>query len=207
MGIRLALGCIVKLSRLRARVSTAARLFALAFVFIAPTASAAADSDLDVKVQIVGEEIRAQVSLFVRAPQQRVWDVITDFERAPQYTRDLQVSRVLSRSGEVLRVFQKSLVRYGPFALPVETLREVRLIAPARAETRLVSGTMKKFDSTIELVPEAGGTRLTFRSHAIPDSAFAGMVGESAVREQTADHFRQLRAEILRREQHAAARP
>src|SRR5688500_4083759 len=138
----------MQLSRFRA---VAACLSAFAFAFCLP-ASAAADPDLDVKVQFVGEEIRAQVSLFVRAPQQRVWDVITDFERAPQYTRDLQVSRVVSRAGEVLRVFQKNLVRYGPFAVPIETLREVRLMAPARAETRLISGSMKKYDSTTELV-------------------------------------------------------
>src|SRR5436190_16320728 len=86
-----------------------------AFTFLLPAPAHAAASDLDVKVQIVGDEIRAQASLFVRASQQRVWDVVTDFERAPQYTRDLQVSRVLSRSGDVLRLFQKTLVRYGPF--------------------------------------------------------------------------------------------
>ena len=195
----------MQLSRLRA-FAVCLSAFAFAFALFTP-AYATADPDLDVKVKIVGEEIRAQVSLFVRAPQQRVWDVITDFERAPQYTRDLQVSRVTSRTGEILRLFQKNLVRFGPFAVPVETLREVRLIAPARAESRLLSGTMKKYDSTTELVPEAGGTRITFRSQAIPDSAFAGLVGESTIREHTAERFRELRAEILRRETLAAARP
>ena len=65
---------------------------------------------------------------------------------------------------------------------------------------------MKKYDSTTELTPEAGGTRITFRSQAIPDSAFAGLIGESTVREHTAERFRELRAEILRRENLAAAR-
>ena len=193
----------MQLSRFRA-FAACLSAFALAFAFFTPASAA---SDLDVKVQIVGEEIRAQVSLFVRAPQQRVWEVITDFERAPQYTRDLQVSRVTSRAGEVLQLFQKNVVRLGPFAVPVETLREVRLIAPARAESRLLSGSMKKYDSTTELTPEAGGTRITFRSQAIPDSAFAGLIGESTVREHTAERFRELRAEILRRQNVAAAQP
>lgn len=173
----------------------------------AAAAPALAAPDLDVKVQIVGEEIRAEVSFFIRASQQRVWDVITDFERAPQYTRDLQVSRVLSRSGEVLRVFQKSVVRYGPFSMPVEAVREIRLAAPMRAESRLVGGSLKKHDSTVELAPEAGGTRLTYRSLAVAGSALGGFVGESTIREQTEEHFRQLAREILRREHVAAARP
>jgi hypothetical protein len=188
-----------------ASATAAAWFAALAFAFCLP--ASAAEPDLDVKVQIVGEEIRAQVSLFVRAPQQRVWDVITDYERAPQYTRDLQVSRILSRSGEVLRLFQKLLVRFGPFAMPVETLREVRLAAPSRADSRLISGSMKKYDSTIELVPEPGGTRLKYRSQAIPDSVWVVLAGESIVRERTEERFRELRAEILRRENHAALPP
>jgi hypothetical protein len=196
----------VKSFLVRARILAAAALTGLAFAFLAAPASAA-DPDLDVKVQIVGEEIRAQVSLFVRAPQQRVWEVITDFERAPQYTRDLQVSRVMSRSGDVLRVFQKNVVRYGPFVMPVETVREVRLAAPSRAESRLLGGSIKRYDSTTELAAEGEGTRLTFRSLAIPGTVFAGMADASTVREQTLERFKELRAEILRREHHAAARP
>ena len=186
----------------RASAPGAVFLAVLAFAFSLPVF--AADADLDVKVQIVGEEIRTQASFFVRAPQQRVWEVITDFERAPQYTRDLQVSRVLSRSGEVLRLFQKLLVRFGPFSTAVETLREVRLTAPSRAESHLISGSMKKYDTTTELSPERGGTRVKFRSQAIPDSVWAAFAGEAIVREQTEERFRELRAEILRRENHAA---
>ena len=79
-------------------------LLAVVACGLVPTAPAfAADQDLDVRVDVVGEEIRSYVSLFVRAPLQRVWEVITDFERAPAYTRDLHVSKVLSRSGNTLR--------------------------------------------------------------------------------------------------------
>src|SRR5688500_19326681 len=118
--MRLALCGSMQLSRFRA-FAACLSAFALAFAFFTP-AYAAPDPDLDVKVQIVGEEIRAQVSLFVRAPQQRVWEVITDFERAPQYTRDLQVSRATSRAGANLRLFQQKRVSFGPLATPVGTL-------------------------------------------------------------------------------------
>ena len=162
--------------------------------------SAAAQSDLDISVRMVGDEIRATVSMFVRAPQQRVWDVIADYERAPEYMRDLQVSKVISRSGDTVRVLQKDSVRFGPFSFPVETVRDIKLVEPVKTQSHLVSGSMKKYDATTELVPENGGTRLRYKSVSIPGSALASMAGEATVKRITEERFKQLRAEILRRE-------
>jgi hypothetical protein len=168
--------------------------------FAPAPALAAADPDLQVKVQMVGEEIRAQVSMFVRAPRELVWEVITDYERAPEFTRDLLVSRIISRSGDTLRLLQKSKLRYGPFTVPMETVKDIRLVAPLRTESRMVKGSMKKYEATTELVPESGGTRIVVRSLAVSDSVLAAMAGESVVKRETEEGFRQLRAEIMRRE-------
>jgi hypothetical protein len=158
------------------------------------------ERDMDVNVQIVGEEIRTAVTLFVRAPQQRVWDVVTDYERAPEFMKDVQSSRILSRAGDRLRLEQKDQVRFGPFTFPVESVREVREVEPTRTESHLVSGSMKKYDSVMELVPENGGTKIVYRSVTIPDSSLARLAGESTAKRITEERFKQLRAEILRRE-------
>ena len=179
----------------------------VAYGFICAVPALAADRDLDVRVDMVGEEIRSYVSLFVRAPQERVWEVITDFERAPSYTKDLQVSKVVSRSGDTVRLLQKSHVRFGPFSIPVETLRDIRLVAPVRTESQLVSGTMKKYEAITELMAEGSGTRVIVRVQAIAGSALAMLAGESFVRREAEERFRELKAEILRRELLAAARP
>jgi carbon monoxide dehydrogenase subunit G len=165
----------------------------------------AASPDLDVNVEIVDGEIRADVSLFVRAPRQRVWEVINDYERAPEFMRSLQTSKIISRLGDTLRVYQKDQVRFGPFTFPVETVKDVRLTEPVRTESRLVSGSIKKYEATTELVSEPGGTRILYRSVAIPGSILAGFVGESSVRRQTEERFKEVRSEILRR-QYVAAR-
>ena len=188
--------------RMRPMRSPGSFFFALvlaAMSLVAP-ATRAAPPDLDVKVQMIGDEIRAQVSLFVRASRQHAWEVLTDYERAPQFTPDLLVSKIVRRSGDTLRLFQKTRVRWGPFSLPVETLSDIRLSAPERTETRLVRGAMDKYESVTELIPEAGGTRILYRSHAVPGSGLAQFAGESLVKRETEEHFRQLRAEILRRE-------
>lgn len=190
-------------TRSRSRALLAAAACTIACIGISG-AWAQSSRDLDVQVQIVGEEVQSTASLFVRASQQRVWDVITDYERAPEFTRDLQVSKIVSRSGNTLRVFQKNQIRFGPFAIPVETLRDVKLSAPVKAEARLVSGSMRKYDSTTELVPAAGGTRIVFRSQAVLNPMLAGFATEAVVKRETEDRFRQLYTEIMRRE-HVAA--
>ena len=148
--------------------------------------------------------IAADVSLFVRAPRQRVWEVINDYERAPEFMRGLQTSKIISRSGDTLRVYQKDQVRFGPFTFPVETVKDVRLTEPVRTESRLVSGSIKKYESTTELISEAGGTRIVYRSVANPGSFLAGFIGESSVRRETEERFNQVRSEILRRQYVAA---
>ena len=166
--------------------------------------AAAAQSDIDVKVQIVGEEIRTVASFFVRAPRQHVWDVLTDYDRASEYIRDMQTSKVVSRAGDTLRVLQKAQFRFGPFVFPIETLRDVRLVEPVRTESQLVSGSMKKYDATTELVREGDGTRILYRAHAVAGSALSAFVGEATIRRETEEHFKQLRDEILRRNDVAA---
>jgi carbon monoxide dehydrogenase subunit G len=187
----------------RARVFIAAIAFAAGSCFMPPV-SAGGNPDLDVSVEIVDGEIRADVSLFVRAPRQRVWEVINDYERAPEFMRGLQTSKIISRSGDTLRVYQKDQVRFGPFTFPVETVKDVRLTEPVRTESRLVSGSIKKYESTTELISEAGGTRIVYRSVANPGSFLAGFIGESSVRRETEERFNQVRSEILRRQYVAA---
>jgi hypothetical protein len=164
----------------------------------------AAPNDIDTRVQIVGEEIRTDVSFFVRAPQQQVWDVVTDYDRAAQIFRDLRSSKVVARSGDTLRVLQKDQLRYGPFSFAFETLRQVRLIEPVRTESHLISGSMKRYDSTMELVPERDGTRIVYRSLSIPPPHVFAFIGEATLKRETEERFRQLRAAILRTQQVAA---
>ena len=171
-----------------------------------PDAAVAARApDLDVKVEKIGDEIHANVTLFVRASPQYAWEVVTDFERAPEFTPNLELSKIVRRSGDTVRLHQITKVRFGPFSVPVETVRDVRLFAPVRTEARLVSGSLKSYVSVTEVIPEGNGTRILFRSQAVPSSALAPFAGESLSKRETEESFRQLRAEILRRE-HVAAR-
>jgi hypothetical protein len=172
---------------------------------LALTASAfAAAPDLEVRVQKTDEDIRSYASLFVQASPQYAWEVLTDYTRAVGFTPNLEASRVIARSGDTLRFYQKRRVQWGPFSVPVEMVRDIKLIAPRRTEARLVSGSLEKYESTTEVAPEGDGTRITYRSYAVPGSSLAALAGESLVKRETEETFRQLRAEILKRQQIAS---
>lgn len=183
-------------------VLAAALLCAIGWSATAPAAES--PENPEVAVHAVDGEFRTTVSMFVAAPRQRVWDVIADYDRAAEFMRDLQVSKVLSRTGDTLRVLQKDQIRFGPFSIPMESLRDVRLKEPVSIEARLVSGSMKKYEAKTELKQVAGGTRMIYHSIAVAGSALGAFATESMVARQTEDRFKQIRDEILRREVFAA---
>jgi carbon monoxide dehydrogenase subunit G len=183
---------------LLSRLGFIAALLALGLVY--GPAQAGSQRDMDISIEISDGEIRADVSLFVKATRERVWDVINDYERAPEFMRSVQASKILSRTGDTLRVFQRDQFRFGPFTFPIETVKDVKLIEPTRTESRLVRGSIKKYEAVTELVQEPGGTRIRYRSVAVPGSVLAGFANESTVRRETEERFAQLRTEIMRRE-------
>jgi hypothetical protein len=164
----------------------------------------AAAPDFEVTVQKSGDDFRSFATLFVRASPQRVWDVLTDYTHAPDFTPNLEESRVVARSGDTLRIYQKRRVQWGLLSIPIEMVREIKLTAPTRTEARLVSGSLEKYESTTEVIPERDGTRIIYRSHAVPGGFLGAFADESLVKRETEETFRQLRAEILKRQQVAA---
>lgn len=171
-----------------------------------PRAEPAPWQDIDIKVEITGAEVHVDVSILIPATPAEVWAVITDYDRAVQYISDLHFSRVVSRSGDTLQVLQKGTVRVGPFAFPVETLREIQLTPFIETRSHLISGNMKKLVATTRLVAEGTGTRIVNHSESVPDFWVPPFIGKLFIRRETRDKFQQLRIEIVRRKQAAEAR-
>ena len=109
----------------------------------------------------------------VDAPAEVVWEVVTDYERAPMFTRDLQVSRILGRNGDTVRVLQKAQVRYGPLAVT-----DTMVITEWEPPTRCVvhhTGAVIRGDGIFE-VTALGPQRARFLWSELLDLPF-GVVG------------------------------
>lgn len=156
---------------------------------------------MEVAVRIEGDEAIVDVSFHVRATPQEAWAVMTDYDHATVFISKLEKSVILSRTDELLLVSQKGTMGYGPFSLTIETVTEVRLTPYERMQARMVSGNMKKNESTTRLVADASGTRVVYHLESIPDVWMPPLIGRALVEFETRARFRQLVEEILRRKE------
>ncbi|MCX7140731.1 MAG: SRPBCC family protein [Proteobacteria bacterium] len=168
--------------------------------------AADAGDGIDIDVRIQDEQVFVDVNFHVRATPREVWAVVTDYDHATEFISKLEKSVVLSRSDEMLLVAQKGTMGFGPFSLAIETVTEVRLTPYEQLHGRMISGNMKKNESTTRLVAEADGTRLVYHLESIPDVWLPPIIGRAMVEHETRGRFRQLRDEILRRKALAGAK-
>jgi carbon monoxide dehydrogenase subunit G len=175
-------------------------LIAAAFLWMfAFLAKADSGNAIDVAVRIRGDEVFVDVSFHVRATPQEAWAVMTDYDHATDFISKLEKSLILSRTDEMLVVSQKGTMGWGPFSVPIETVTEVRLTPYEKMQGRMVSGNMKKNESTTRLIADASGTRVAYHLQSIPDVWMPPLIGRALVEFETRARFRQLVEEILRR--------
>ena len=173
-------------------------VLALLWIF-AGHAKADADPAIDVGVRMQGDEVYVDVSFHVRVTPQEAWAVMTDYDHATDFISKLEKSLILSRTDEMLVVSQKGTMGWGPFSVPIETVTEVRLTPYEKMQGRMVSGNMKKNESTTRLIADASGTRVVYHLQSIPEVWMPPLIGRALVEFETRARFRQLVEEILRR--------
>jgi hypothetical protein len=117
----------------------------------------------------------------------------------PRFVSNLRSSSVLARNGDLVTLSQGGDASFGPVKLPFESVRELRLFPDHRIESRMISGTMKRYQGVTELMPEGSGTRVRQYSEAVPDQWVPPLVGPRLVVHETREQLGEFRAEILRR--------
>ena len=169
------------------------------FCLFAFHANADSDKAIDVAVRIQGDEAIVDVNFHVGVTPREAWAVMTDYDHATAFISKLEKSVVLSRTDELLLVSQKGTMGYGPFSLTLETLTEIRLTPFEKMQSRLISGNMKKSESTTRLIPDATGTRVVFHLESIPDVWMPPIIARALVEFEARARFRQLVEEMRRR--------
>ena len=72
------------------------------------------ENDIDVRASKEGEMIVVDVDLAVRASQDEVWSVLTDYDHMGQFVANLESSAVISRIGNALDGSTLPFTRYQP---------------------------------------------------------------------------------------------
>lgn len=177
---------------------------ALAVALWASTVAAAAEEKLTVQTSRQGDIREILVEFVVAAPRQRVWEVMTDFDRMADFLPNLKESRVVSRQGNRLQVKQSGVARYGWFRFNFSSVRDVELTPFTAISMQGREDHVKQFSSHSQLSEQDGQTRISYRAIWEPNGFLASFVGDETVREQVTMQFGALEKEMLRREAEAA---
>lgn len=162
------------------------------------------NKDIEVKVQIAGENVIIDLSFVVPATRQDVWAVLTDFEHMAGFVSNLKESKVVSISGDALKIFQRGSAKYGPVSFPFESTREMRLIPFDKIQSHMISGNMHKMEGTTQLVDEGEQTRIIYHTDTIPGVWIPPIVGKVFIEHETREQFQEIRNEIIKRKQASA---
>lgn len=157
-------------------------------------------SDQEVAVEYRNGTYFASLSLRVEAVPEVVQEVLTDFDHMSSFVPNLKASRLLSRNGQVLRIWQQGEAQFGLLSFPFESERLVELFPDGRLVAQAVAGTSKYQHSEMRFQSIAGGTQLDYRIEVIPDHWMPALLGIRFMRHELAEQFSAIAREMMRRQ-------
>jgi len=140
-------------------------------------------------------EVRASGT--VKASPAAVWKVLTNYEAMPDYVPDLQMTRVMSRSGNHAVVEQAGVARFLFMRRTIHLIVNITEEPISSIDIELVRGDMKVYRCRWEITPilETGGTHIAYAGKLVPKFYVPGVLGADIVR---ADIERMMKAVLGR---------
>lgn len=164
-------------------MKSTACLCCLMFALAAPAVAARPEVTAK-RVEANGEQVfEVAASGTVKASQAAVWKVLTDYESMPEFVPDLEVARVVSRTGNRTILEQSGVARFMFLSRPIHLVVQVLETPMSSIDITLVTGDMKMYDCRWEVtaLPD-GGTRINYSGRMVPKFYVPGMLGSNLIR-------------------------
>jgi ribosome-associated toxin RatA of RatAB toxin-antitoxin module len=176
-------------------------VFCLALVLLSDMQlSAHAAEDVVVEADRHGERFDVRARAVVAAPPAVVWQVLTDYERLPQFIPGITKSLVRRRQGNRLLLDQTGEARFLLFTFPIEVQLDVVEWPPDWIASRAVGGNVRRMNGRYELRPSLErGTVLLYYGEIELDFKLPPIVGSAALRGTVEQQFTAMVAEVERR--------
>lgn len=157
-------------------------------------------SDDDVDVSYRDGTYSARLSFPVAASPATALDVLTDFDHMVGVVPNLEISRIVSRTGRVFVIEQRGKADFGPFSVRFESRRRVEVFPDGRLVADALSGSTKYMHSELRVQAQGRGARIDYQAEMIPDRWLPSALGVSFMRHELAEQFNALRREMERRQ-------
>lgn len=176
------------------------RSLALTPLLLALAAQAQTAPDFMVEASVEGGRVEVRARAALAAPVELVWQVISDYERLPQFVPGIARSVVLARSGDRVLVEQSGEARFLVFSVPIEVRLEVLEWPPEWIASRAVAGNLKSMSGRYEIHPDpGGGVLLRYFGVMEPEFDLPPLVGAAILRAMAEEQFAAMVREIRRR--------
>jgi carbon monoxide dehydrogenase subunit G len=175
--------------------------FVILFWFWGALAQATGAGDLDIAVDYREGRYSGSLRMVVPVRPATALAVLTDFDHMADFIPNLTASRVVLRSGNVLRVAQEGKAEFGPFSRHFTSERRVEILPEGRVLARALSGSVKSMESELRLHPAGpGATLVEYRIISVPDFWVPSSIGTSFLHHELEEQFTAIAREMERRE-------
>jgi hypothetical protein len=124
---------------------------------------------------------------------------LTDYEHLASFIPDMQLSRVISLSGEPLRVRQEGATQVFGYNFPINVTFEIDTDPPHKVQFHSVAGNVRDMEGHYQLDTLGDTTHLHYETRFHPDFWVPALIGPTVMHSEINRQFEGLEAEILRR--------
>jgi ribosome-associated toxin RatA of RatAB toxin-antitoxin module len=177
-------------------------MFSMALVLAGSGPAQALANPPEIRIQTSrdGEFVTVAATADMQVDPRVAWDVLSDYDHLADFIPDMKSSRVVSRSGNSVRVEQKGEFGFLFYQQPVDVTLEVLEIPRSRITARSVDGNVRELETRYELENLAQGVRLNYHGRFIPEFSVPPLIGMPFVRRVVDRRFRAMVTEIVRRD-------
>ena len=115
------------------------------------SAAAMAGEVIRVQAKRQGSAVQVTTQAIIRAPQELIWQTLTDYDRLAEFVPDLVSSRVIERQGSTVTVEQAGKARLWFFTYAIDVVVEVTEQPPHTLAVRALRGNLKQLEGSYRL--------------------------------------------------------
>lgn len=162
---------------------------------------AAGAGDLDIAVDYRDGRYSGSLRMLVPVRPATALAVLTDFDHMAEFVPNVTASRVVARSGNVLKIAQEGKADFGPFSWRFSSERRIEIFPDGRILARGLSGSVKSMQSELRLHPAGpSATLIEYRIVSAPDFWLPSSIGTNFLEHEMEEQFTAIAREMERRE-------
>jgi hypothetical protein len=154
----------------------------------------------DVERSMLSGNVDIQAFIDVPADLPAAWDVLTDYNKLAEIVPDMESSRIVSKPGDAIKVYQRGKKSWLLVNMPLELVFRMDETPPSRIRFSLISGNIGDMYGEWHLYTFGQGVRIKYVAHMKPGLFSPRVPGDSLLIESDIENMMQsIGQEILRR--------